>query len=77
MLVKSPLTKQYDLSSVTDMGSGAAPLSGEVIEAAEKLWPNAPVKLLASFLFLCRYFSLDFYSFEKRLTPHKARMGHD
>ncbi|KAJ8067845.1 hypothetical protein OCU04_003438 [Sclerotinia nivalis] len=45
MLVKSPLTEQYDLSSVTDMGSGAAPLSGEVIEAAEKLWPNGRVKL--------------------------------
>ncbi|TGO48258.1 hypothetical protein BOTNAR_0485g00040 [Botryotinia narcissicola] len=45
MLVKSPLTKQYDLSSVIDMTSGAAPLSGEVIDAAEKLWPNGTVKL--------------------------------
>ncbi|THV49115.1 hypothetical protein BGAL_0211g00100 [Botrytis galanthina] len=45
MLVKSPLTKQYDLSSVIDMTSGAAPLSGEVIDAAEKLWPNGNVKL--------------------------------
>ncbi|KAF7956266.1 hypothetical protein EAE96_005186 [Botrytis aclada] len=45
MLVKSPLTKQYDLSSIIDMTSGAAPLSGEVIDAAEKLWPNGNVKL--------------------------------
>ncbi|KAF7887824.1 uncharacterized protein EAF01_010978 [Botrytis porri] len=45
MLVKSPLTKQYDLSSVIDMISGAAPLSGDVIDAAEKLWPDGNVKL--------------------------------
>lgn len=45
MLVKSPLTKQYDLNSILDMASGAAPLSGEVIDEAEKLWPNGNVKL--------------------------------
>ncbi|CCD49344.1 similar to 4-coumarate-CoA ligase [Botrytis cinerea T4] len=45
MLVKSPLTKQYDLSSILDMASGAAPLSGEVIDEVEKLWPNGNVKL--------------------------------
>ncbi|KAI9642562.1 hypothetical protein NHQ30_009367 [Ciborinia camelliae] len=45
LLVKSPLTKQYDLSSVIEIGSGAAPLSGEIIEEAEKLWPNRSVKL--------------------------------
>ncbi|KAM0146342.1 hypothetical protein ACHAPC_003048 [Botrytis cinerea] len=45
MLVKSPLTKQYDLSSILDMASGAAPLSGEVIDEVEKLWSNGNVKL--------------------------------
>jgi acyl-CoA synthetase (AMP-forming)/AMP-acid ligase II len=38
-LAKSPLTKKYDLSSVRDIGSGAAPLGGEVIEECEALWP--------------------------------------
>ncbi|ESZ94406.1 hypothetical protein SBOR_5199 [Sclerotinia borealis F-4128] len=45
LLVKSPLTKQYDLSSIIDIGSGAAPLSGEVIKAVENLWSNGRVKL--------------------------------
>lgn len=40
MLAKSPLTKKYDLSSVIDIGSGAAPLSGDVIKEAEALWPE-------------------------------------
>ncbi|CZR58540.1 related to 4-coumarate--CoA ligase [Phialocephala subalpina] len=39
-LAKSPLTKKYDLSSVKEIGSGAAPLSGEVIEECEALWPT-------------------------------------
>ncbi|RDW61359.1 hypothetical protein BP5796_11251 [Coleophoma crateriformis] len=48
LLAKSPLTKKYDLSSVIDIGSGAAPLSGEVIEEAEALWPTGDRKMKAS-----------------------------
>ncbi|RDW77504.1 hypothetical protein BP6252_05557 [Coleophoma cylindrospora] len=48
LLAKSPLTKKYDLSSVVDIGSGAAPLSGEVIEEAEALWPTGDRKMKAS-----------------------------
>jgi len=44
-LAKSPLTKQYDLSSVTQIGSGAAPLGGDIIEEAEALWPKRNLKL--------------------------------
>lgn len=44
-LAKSPYTKKYDLSSVVDIGSGAAPLSGEVIEEAEALWPERDRKM--------------------------------
>ncbi|KAE9372789.1 putative 4-coumarate-CoA ligase [Stipitochalara longipes BDJ] len=44
-LAKSPLTKKYDLSSIRDIGSGAAPLSGEVIEECEALWPSRDRKL--------------------------------
>lgn len=45
-LAKSPLTKKYDLSSIRDIGSGAAPLSGEVIEECEALWPSRDRKLV-------------------------------
>jgi long-subunit acyl-CoA synthetase (AMP-forming) len=44
-LAKSPLTKKYDLSSVRDIGSGAAPLGGEVIEECEALWPTRDRRL--------------------------------
>ncbi|KAL2065886.1 hypothetical protein VTL71DRAFT_3556 [Oculimacula yallundae] len=44
-LAKSPLTKKYDLSSVRDLGSGAAPLGGDVIREAEALWPEGDRKL--------------------------------
>ena len=39
MLVKSPLVKKYDLSSVEVLGSGAAPLSRDMAAQAEKLFP--------------------------------------
>jgi 4-coumarate--CoA ligase len=44
-LAKSPLTKKYDLSSVVEIGSGAAPLGGDAIIQAESLWPAGDVKL--------------------------------
>ncbi|TVY54449.1 4-coumarate--CoA ligase-like 7 [Lachnellula cervina] len=44
-LAKSPLSRKYDLSSVVVIGSGAAPLSGEVCKEAEALWPKGNVKL--------------------------------
>ena len=44
-LAKSSITKKYDLSSVIDLGSGAAPLGGDVIHEAEALWPEGDRKL--------------------------------
>jgi 4-coumarate--CoA ligase len=44
-LGKSPLSKKYDLSSVRDIGSGAAPLGGDAIIQAEALWPAGDRKL--------------------------------
>lgn len=44
-MAKHPLTKKYDLSSVIDIGSGAAPLGGEVIEQFERLWPEGDRKM--------------------------------
>ncbi|KAL2264813.1 hypothetical protein VTJ83DRAFT_7323 [Remersonia thermophila] len=42
LLAKSPLTKQHDLSSVDSIGSGAAPVSREVCEEAERFFPPLP-----------------------------------
>jgi 4-coumarate--CoA ligase len=39
-MAKHPATKQFDLSSVESVGSGAAPLGREVCEEFEKLWPK-------------------------------------
>lgn len=39
-LVKHPATRQFDLSSVETLGSGAAPLPPDVAQAAEKLFPQ-------------------------------------
>ena len=44
-LAKSPHTRKYDLSSVIEIGSGAAPLGGDVIVEAEALWPEGDRKL--------------------------------
>lgn len=39
-LAKHPLARKYDLSSITGMGCGAAPLGREVCEEVEKLIPT-------------------------------------
>jgi 4-coumarate--CoA ligase len=44
-LSKSPLVKNYDLSSVEFIGSGAAPLSREVCAQVEKLWPDKDLNM--------------------------------
>lgn len=44
-LAKHPLARKYDLSSVEALGSGAAPLSQEVGDEAEKLWPSGVVQV--------------------------------
>ncbi|PBP24096.1 4-coumarate--CoA ligase-like 7 [Diplocarpon rosae] len=44
-LAKSPLTKKYDLGSVVDLGSGAAPLGGDVVKEAEALWPSGQTRM--------------------------------
>lgn len=38
-MTKHPLMRQYDLSSVTAAGSGAAPLGAEITANFDKLWP--------------------------------------
>ncbi|KAK8089437.1 hypothetical protein PG997_004398 [Apiospora hydei] len=38
-LAKHPLVRKYDLSSIESIGSGAAPLSGDVADEVTKLWP--------------------------------------
>ncbi|KAH6662168.1 4-coumarate-CoA ligase-like protein [Halenospora varia] len=45
LLAKSPLSKKYDLSSIREIGSGAAPLGGEVSREAEALWPAGNVRM--------------------------------
>lgn len=44
-MAKHPAAKQYDLSSVRYIGSGAAPLGREVSAEVEQLWPNGKVNL--------------------------------
>ncbi|KAF1918467.1 hypothetical protein BDU57DRAFT_515262 [Ampelomyces quisqualis] len=44
-MAKHPATKQFDLSSVTSVSSGAAPLGREVCEEFEKLWPKGQVNV--------------------------------
>jgi 4-coumarate--CoA ligase len=44
-LAKDPQVKKYDLSSVLSVGSGAAPLSQEVAEQVNRLWPGGQVNL--------------------------------
>lgn len=59
-LAKSPITKKYDLSSVVEIGSGAAPLGGEVVEEAEALWPTRDRKLRVSGIHESNWISLTF-----------------
>lgn len=44
-LAKHPAVKNYDLSSVEQVGCGAAPLSREVCEEVEKLWPDGQINI--------------------------------
>lgn len=41
LLAKHPDVKKFDLSSVRQIGSGAAPLGREVCVEVEQLWPGA------------------------------------
>ncbi|KAJ5915703.1 hypothetical protein N7466_011636 [Penicillium verhagenii] len=45
MLAKHPLVKEYDLSSVDTVGSGAAPLGREVCAEVERLWPAGVINI--------------------------------
>ncbi|KAJ5682478.1 hypothetical protein N7462_005643 [Penicillium macrosclerotiorum] len=45
MLAKHPAVKNYDLSSVESVGSGAAPLGREVCVEVEKLWPEGKINI--------------------------------
>ncbi|OKL62393.1 hypothetical protein UA08_02616 [Talaromyces atroroseus] len=45
MLAKHPETRKFDLSSVRFVGSGAAPLSREVSEEAESVWPKGAINI--------------------------------
>jgi 4-coumarate--CoA ligase len=44
-MAKSPLTKSYDLSSVENVGSGAAPLGREICVELENLWPKGAMNV--------------------------------
>lgn len=44
-LAKSPLVKNYDLSSIRNITSGAAPLSAAICQDLEKLWPEDVVNV--------------------------------
>ena len=54
-LAKHPSVKDYDLSSVQTLGSGAAPLSREVCAEVEQLWTDRPVNVKQVSLALVRY----------------------
>lgn len=45
LLAKSPVVKDYDMSSVAFLGSGAAPLGREVCAEVEQLWPEKAVNV--------------------------------
>ncbi|KAF2014930.1 acetyl-CoA synthetase-like protein [Aaosphaeria arxii CBS 175.79] len=44
-MAKHPATKKFDLSSVLNVGSGAAPLGREACEQLEALWPDGRVNV--------------------------------
>lgn len=44
-MAKHPATRKFDLSSVEQVGSGAAPLGREVCEEFERLWPKGQVNV--------------------------------
>ncbi|KAI4849002.1 acetyl-CoA synthetase-like protein [Aureobasidium sp. EXF-8846] len=44
-MAKQPAAKQCDLSSVKNIGSGAAPLGAEVSKEVEQLWPKGTMNL--------------------------------
>ncbi|KAI9730887.1 MAG: hypothetical protein M1834_005605 [Cirrosporium novae-zelandiae] len=44
-LAKHPIVRKFDLSSVEKVGSGAAPLSGEVCEEFESLWEKGKINV--------------------------------
>lgn len=44
-MAKHPATKQFDLSSVEGVGSGAAPLGKEATSEFESLWPNGQINI--------------------------------
>lgn len=48
-LAKHPASKNYDLSSITTVGSGAAPLSRAVSEEVENLWPPGVINFKVLF----------------------------
>ncbi|GMG37077.1 unnamed protein product [Aspergillus oryzae] len=44
-LAKHPAVKKFDLSSVEDIGCGAAPLGKKVSEQLQALWPPGKVNI--------------------------------
>lgn len=44
-IAKSPLTKQYDLSSIRHAGCGAAPLGAESQREFERVWPKGHMNM--------------------------------
>ena len=44
-LAKDPMTRNYDLGSLENIGSGAAPLGREVCAELERLWPEGVMNI--------------------------------
>jgi len=44
-MAKHPVTRKYDLSSLENVGCGAAPLGREIIVEFEQLWPSGKINL--------------------------------
>ncbi|KAL9081302.1 MAG: hypothetical protein Q9157_000157 [Trypethelium eluteriae] len=44
-LAKDPIVKNYDLSSIENVGAGAAPLGREVCAELEQLWPEGVINV--------------------------------
>lgn len=49
LMAKSPITKNYDLSSVVYAGSGAAPLGKEISDKFSNLWPPGRMNLKSGY----------------------------
>lgn len=76
-LAKSPIVKNYDLSSIENVGCGAAPLSAAVSQELERLWPEGKINVKVSRLQHPSIFTRSQCSFNETTNTPTARMGYD